>query len=363
MGFFGNDQALETKIKGLENENTTLRRELESLKDELHSTESQLEKIKEKDAVAQAKEKIIDLLLASYKSGVGFVQQIMEENVHSLNEALRMNQSTAVNIESVKSQRDDVVTSVETVAEDTMTLEHGATSLNASVNSISAIISLIKDISDQTNLLALNAAIEAARAGDHGRGFAVVADEVRKLAERTQKATQEVELNISQLKQNSGEILDLTLKFRDNGDHISNILTLFFNELDNVIANSSQITNITENITREIGIGNGKADHILFKLAGYNAFIHEEIPNLQNENECRFGKWFGVNSDIIKKETTFLSSLHKHHANVHQGVKESIDLWVNQKELQKAIDRMTEVEHSSETAFEELYDVFKKYRK
>ena len=62
---------------------------------------------------------------------------------------------------------------------------------------ISSIASVIKDIADQTNLLALNAASEAARAGESGRGFAVVADEVRKLAERTAKATGEIEQMIA----------------------------------------------------------------------------------------------------------------------------------------------------------------------
>jgi len=360
--FFSKESCEKEKqeIQKLSQENLTLKEQLEELQRALQSQKQEDEKIELKRKTI---EDIVKLLLHAYEDGVSFTQEIMEETIRQLNDAVKINEDTSKRIETIKNEKQNIDTSIEYLSQEVGVLTDGAASLNDSVNAISDVISLIKDISDQTNLLALNAAIEAARAGEHGRGFAVVADEVRKLAERTQKATTEVEININTLRQRAAEIENIVEEFNRKINQINEIITQFFQELDGVIANSEMINNVTDNIVNEIHVGNGKIDHILFKLRAYNAIINGSDFEWIDENSCRFGRWFKEKgAKIIADEVQVINEVNKHHKNVHHKAKEAVEKW-RQELLKEAYEALSSMEHSSDYAFKILYEAFKKHRK
>ncbi len=121
------------------------------------------------------------------------IAQGASEQASSIEEVSSSVQELASNIHQVADNAKATENVVINLSETTKQMVDAAHKSQEKMNTITEKIGIISEIAFQTNILALNAAVEAARAGEHGRGFGVVAVEVGKLAERSKKASSEIE--------------------------------------------------------------------------------------------------------------------------------------------------------------------------
>jgi len=120
MGFFSNCNSEQQKIVQLEKINGELVDEIEELKSQILNQENQTSSGQTLNAKQQAELEIVQVLLKSYKSGVGFVQSIMQASVEALSEAGELNAKTGKRIVTVQQEGETINSSIATIAEEAM---------------------------------------------------------------------------------------------------------------------------------------------------------------------------------------------------------------------------------------------------
>jgi methyl-accepting chemotaxis protein len=352
MGLFSSNSQeilqLNEQIAALQSQNRQLEEELETLRTQKNSLEAQLHELQG----LRDKYTLVDDMLQGNISNIEDIADKSAENVEKLRTMAETSKEIKDEIGELKETFDKFIAQIEYLVNYAANARNNTEDLNASVSSIVEIIQLIKDIADQTNLLALNAAIEAARAGEHGRGFAVVADEVRKLAERTQKATNEVETSISLLKQNSSAMSEGSDRLEEIIHFMEEFMNSFKEGFEKLYEIDIQTINELHSLADSVSALQQKINNFLYKIRAYEEKIIGNSNRIEDNRGHNFDDWFNNSGkqafsqtkaykNIQASQNRFESDMNKAmDATMHNSASNFQNMEVESDTMYKLLDDM-----------------------
>lgn len=297
----------------------------------------------------------------------GLIQDQLAEGVENLNATAKKAQETASASNQSIHEAGEVILKLQTLTEHIHNNNGAVDSLKSRANDIGLVVELIKDIAEQTNLLSLNAAIEAARAGEHGRGFAVVADEVRKLAERTQKATSEINISINSLQQETNTISDSADIMSAVANESTQKIESFKALLDTFNVNANEMKMDAQDLESALMIILVKIDHVLFKSDVFSRVVtNKGAQELNTHVNCRLGRWYKNAAKDKFGSTKAYKKLDKPHEILHTSAINATEMAKDGYEKKNStflIEEFHKMESSSIEVFTLLDDILLEHKK
>ena len=314
----------EKRIAALETDNLALRARQQAADAELAELRQLLA---DQQALAAAKEAECETLKAVLRNLAMFSGTLSgsQQSLAAMATRLREEKARALEAAHVPMSSGqtttEIATSLHLLAENSVATAREVDGLAQQAGEIGAIVQLIHEIADQTNLLALNAAIEAARAGEAGRGFAVVADEVRKLAERTAKATKDIEGLVLGIRTNSISAKGAMEVLARTAEDFSARGAKATEDMGNLMELSHQMEEVIANSAIKSFVEVAKVDHLVFKFRIYLGLFglqEVDVHEVPHHTDCRLGKWYyeGEGKESFSRLPAY-RELDGPHAEVH----------------------------------------------
>ncbi|WP_448381150.1 methyl-accepting chemotaxis protein [Gloeomargarita sp.] len=197
------------------------------------------------NALRQAQE------LASTLNSVQMMTDSIQRVAESAREAAQVARTASETALRGGEAVDQTVAGIQSIRESVAETTRKVKRLAESAQEINKIVNSIGQIAQRTNLLALNASIEAAKAGEAGRGFAIVADEVRQLADRTSRASKEIEQIVLQIQGETGLVMTAMEEGTQEVIRGTRVAEQAKRALEEIIQVSQQIDTLVQSITAD----------------------------------------------------------------------------------------------------------------